>query len=71
MSIPNNAPGAAPILLKAGMRVMFIQTAKGIYLKLGEKIIKINMPEGGLKALSRASNGGNGGGEGPSSGVAS
>ena len=54
MSIPNNAPGAAPIFLKAGMRAMFIQTAKGIYLKLGDKIIKINMPEGGFRALAKA-----------------
>ncbi len=48
MVIPTNTPGTeqAPIALSKGQRVMVIRTPKGIYLRMGEKIIKIKLPQG-------------------------
>lgn len=40
LSIPTG-PSTPPVDLVAGQNVMVIKTVKGIYLKLGEKIIKI------------------------------
>ena len=40
------------IPLKAGQKVMLIQTPKGIYLRMGEKIIKIKLPLALLSSLT-------------------
>ena len=44
LKIPTNSNGHPPIGLKAGQKVMLIQTPKGIYLRLNEQIIKIKLP---------------------------
>ena len=44
------------IPLKAGDKVMLIQTPKGIYLRMGEKIIKIKLPASLLSSLVSPSN---------------
>jgi hypothetical protein len=49
----------APIFLKKGDQVMVIKTAKGIYLRMGDKIIKIRQP-----AAMQGLLGGSGGGSG-------
>lgn len=43
MSIPTNNGDPSMILLKKGQQVMFIRTPKGMYLRMGEKIIKIKL----------------------------
>ena len=40
------------IALKAGQKVMLIQTPKGVYLRMGEKIIKIKVPSSLLPCLT-------------------
>merc|ERR1719166_569354 len=45
LQIPTNSNGHPPIGLKAGQKVMLIQTPKGIYLRLNEQIIKIKLPQ--------------------------
>merc|ERR1711994_398170 len=52
MSIPTNSN---TIPLKAGQKVMLIQTPKGIYLRMGEKIIKIKLPLSLLSSLTSSS----------------
>ena len=44
------------IPLKAGDKVMLIQTPKGIYLRMGEKIVKIKLPASLLSSLVSPSN---------------
>lgn len=44
LSIPTG-PSTPPVCLQAGDKVVVIKTAKGIYLKMGEKIIKIKQPQ--------------------------
>jgi len=44
LSIPTG-PDSAPVHLVAGDKVMVIRTVKGIYLRMGEKIIKIKQPQ--------------------------
>ena len=41
-----------PVKLNKGQRVMIIKTPKGVYLKLGAKVIKIRLPEELLKSSS-------------------
>eukprot|EP00096_Caligus_rogercresseyi_P013703 TRINITY_DN6311_c0_g1_i1.p1 TRINITY_DN6311_c0_g1~~TRINITY_DN6311_c0_g1_i1.p1 ORF type:complete len:235 (+),score=87.92 TRINITY_DN6311_c0_g1_i1:92-706(+) len=53
--IPTNIPESPVIPLKKGQRVMIIRTAKGIYIRLGDQIIKIKLPPEMLKELSRPS----------------
>ena len=45
VQIPTNTNGHPPIALKAGQKIMLIQTPKGIYLRLNEQIIKIKLPQ--------------------------
>ena len=45
-------PDTGTIALKAGEKVMLIQTPKGIYLRMGEKIIKIKLPSALLSSLT-------------------
>ena len=41
-----------PVKLSMGQRVMIIKTPKGVYLRLGAKVIKIRLPEELLKSSS-------------------
>ena len=43
-----------PVKLRKGQRVMIIKTPKGVYLKLGAKVIKIRLPEELLKTAGCA-----------------
>jgi len=59
MAIPTNSNtegSGSTIPLKAGDKVMLIQTPKGIYLRMGEKIIKIKLPASLLSSLESPSN---------------
>jgi len=59
MVIPTNSSVEGignTIPLKAGDKVMLIQTPKGIYLRMGEKIIKIKLPASLLSSLVSPSN---------------
>ena len=47
-----------PVKLNKGQRVMIIKTPKGVYLKLGAKVIKIRLPEELLKSVRSGSNNG-------------
>jgi hypothetical protein len=51
MAIPTNNGDPPMIMLKKGQQVMFIRTPKGMYLRLGEKIIKIKLSPGMLNHL--------------------
>merc|ERR1711978_98051 len=53
---PNAEGNGSTIPLKAGDKVMLIQTPKGIYLRMGEKIIKIKLPSSLLSSLLSPSN---------------
>merc|ERR1711994_577868 len=53
---PNAEGNGSTIPLKAGDKVMLIQTPKGIYLRMGEKIIKIKLPASLLSSLESPSN---------------
>jgi len=44
LSIPTG-PSSPPVDLQQGDKVMVIRTVKGIYLRMGEKIIKIKQPQ--------------------------
>ena len=55
MEIPTNSQQPTPVRLEKGQRVMVIQTPKGMYLKLGAKVIKIKLPDELLRSC--ASNG--------------
>ena len=44
LTIPTG-PTTPPVCLQAGASVVVIKTGKGIYLKMGEKIIKIKQPQ--------------------------
>ena len=46
-----------PVKLNKGQRVMIIKTPKGVYLKLGAKVIKIRLPEELLKSSSNNGSG--------------
>merc|ERR1711978_657247 len=59
MAIPTNSNtegSGSTIPLKAGDKVMLIQTPKGIYIRMGEKIIKIKLPSSLLSSLVSPSN---------------
>ena len=64
--IPTN-PGEPPIRLAAGQNVLVIRTAKGMYLRMDEKIIKIKQHS----AVSGLFSGGNHGASSSSTGTAS
>merc|ERR1711997_240433 len=61
MAIPTNSATSSvevnsnTIPLKAGQKVMLIQTPKGVYLRMGEKIIKIKLPLSVLSSLTSSS----------------
>ena len=50
-----NLGEANSITLKAGQKVMLIQTPKGVYLKMAEKILKIKLPPALLSSLTASS----------------
>ena len=50
MLIPTREDGQSPVTLRAGQRVHLIKTPKGMYLKMGDNIIKIRIPEALLAA---------------------
>jgi hypothetical protein len=45
MEIPTSNPDQPPVRLSKGQRVMVLKTSKGVYLKMGEKVIKIKLPQ--------------------------
>lgn len=57
MAIPTNNGDPPMIQLKKGQQVMFIRTPKGMYLRLGEKIIKIKLSPGMLSHLRSTGSG--------------
>merc|ERR1711994_822539 len=58
LTIPTG-PTTPPVCLQAGDSVVVIKTVKGIYLKMGEKIIKIKQPQAvqGLLGVAVSDNG--------------
>jgi len=64
LQIPTNSNGNPPIGLRAGQKVMLIQTPKGIYLRLNEQIIKIKLPQSLLSQFMAARPGNNPGNPG-------
>lgn len=60
MKIPTSL-GQPPIALRRGQKAMVIRTPKGVYLRMGEKIIKIRLPDAVIAGLT----GGGGFAEGP------
>jgi len=56
MLIPTRDDGQSPVTLRAGQRVHLIKTPKGMYLKMGDNIIKIRIPESLLAATMGTAN---------------
>ena len=65
MTIPTNTGDPPHILLKKGQQVMFIRTPKGVYLRMGDKIIKIKLSPSQMGSLRAASNAATGAAQGP------
>jgi hypothetical protein len=65
MTIPTNTGDPPHILLKKGQQVMFIRTPKGVYLRMGDKIIKIRLSPSQMGSLRAASNAAAGVAQGP------
>jgi hypothetical protein len=65
MTIPTNTGDPPYILLKKGQQVMFIRTPKGVYLRMGDKIIKIKLSPSQMGSLRAASNTAVGAAQGP------
>uniref|UniRef100_A0A0K2TD83 Helicase ARIP4like [Pundamilia nyererei] n=1 Tax=Lepeophtheirus salmonis TaxID=72036 RepID=A0A0K2TD83_LEPSM len=53
--IPTNIPDSPLIALKRGQKVMIIRTSKGIYIRMGDQVIKIKLPPELLKEILKPS----------------
>ena len=60
MTIPTNTGDPPTITLKKGQQVMIIRTPKGMYLRVGEKIIKIKLSAAMLANLKSSAKAGPG-----------